>query len=184
MIYIVSGASRSGKTIVAKKMLKEMQVPYMSTDCVMMGFMHGVEKVNLHDKMWPDEIAVKIWGFLKHFILTLMHSEEDYLIEGEAFLPNLVKELMDAYPENLRVVFIGYSSANLTEKVKDVKKYASDHDWLNKESNVFIEEHIKNMIAYAKNIKKECQKVGVTYLDVSKNFEASIEEVLSYLKND
>jgi CRISPR/Cas system CMR-associated protein Cmr5 small subunit len=84
----------------------------------------------------------------------------------------------------LRVVFIGYSSANLTEKVKDVKKYASDHDWLNKESNVFIEEHIKNMIAYAKNIKKECQKVGVTYLDVSKNFEASIEEVLSYLKND
>ena len=42
MLFLVSGTSRSGKTLIAKKILADNQIPYLSFDWLMMGFNHGM----------------------------------------------------------------------------------------------------------------------------------------------
>ena len=182
MIYIVSGASRSGKSIIAKKMLEDYQIPYMPIDVVMMGFMNGVKESGIHDKMWPNEIAKKLWGFLEGCIETLIHQDSDYLLEGEAFLPSLIQELIKKYPNKIKVVFIGYSHVTLDKKVKDVKTYPSGkNDWLKQLEDEAIIIHVKNMIDYSLRIKNDCEQYHLPYFDITSNFHSSINQVVSFL---
>ncbi|MHC5182780.1 MAG: hypothetical protein ACYSPI_00655, partial [Planctomycetota bacterium] len=49
MLYLVSGTSRSGKTLIAEKLMEEKQIPYMSLDWLMMGFTNGMPQLGIHD---------------------------------------------------------------------------------------------------------------------------------------
>ncbi len=183
MIYLISGASRSGKSKVASMLHSETGISYLPLDSVMMAFMIGVKDLGIHDKLWPHEIAQKLWGFLEAFIRNLNYNEMDYIIEGEAMKPSLLDALVKDLGENIKVVFIGYDQADPIQKVEECKTYASgEKDWLVKESEEHIKDHIVNMIGYSKTIKEECFKYSIPYFDISKNFNQVIDEVLKYLK--
>lgn len=185
MLYLVSGASRSGKTIIAKKILKQRNIAYMSTDWLMMGFTNGVPEFGIHDRLFPDEIAKKIWSFLKATCESVLCSEVDYVIEGEAILPELVQELLDVHPDKVRICFIGYTDVNPIEKARDIKTCSDGRDdWLLKESDDYLYDHIKNMTTHSRNIKADCEKYGMDYFDTSSDFMGTIEQAMTYLLGD
>jgi hypothetical protein len=181
MIYIISGTSRSGKTLIAKKMMQQYEIPYLSLDWLVMGFTNGIPEYGIHDKLWPNEIAEKFWEYLKAMLENMMWSETDYIIEGEAVLPELINELLTKHPNRIKVCFVGYTNINIRTKVKDVYSYSSGNDWLTNESNDYVEKHISNMIKYSKRIKKSCKKYGIRYFDTSKNFTQVLENTIEYL---
>lgn len=182
MIYIISGTSRSGKTLVAKKMMKQYEIPYVSLDWLVMGFTNGIPEYGIHDKLWPNEIAEKFWFFLKAMLESMIWSETDYIIEGEAVLPELITELLKKHPDSIKICFVGYTNMSISEKLKDVYKYScGENDWLTRESDDYIEKHISNMIEYSKRIKKSCKKYGIRYFDTSKNFTQVLDDSIDYL---
>ena len=87
MIYIISGTSRSGKSIIAQKFMQKRGIPYLSLDWLVMGFTNGIPEYGIHDKLWPDEIAERLWDYLKAMLESIIWSESDIVIEGEALLP-------------------------------------------------------------------------------------------------
>lgn len=181
MLYIISGASRSGKTKVAKELSKRYNLPYLSTDYLMMGFMNGVPEMGIHDKLWPNEIAQKMWRFLEPFMETIIYSQEDYVLEGEAFLPELLKDFIDKYPTQVKVCFMGYHSISVLEKMNYIKTYASKNDWLANLPNHEIVSHIENMIQYSKQIEEMALKNNLTYIDTSEYFINGIETCIGEL---
>ena len=181
MLYIISGASRSGKSMVAKQILNNHNIPFLPLDSVMMAFMNGVEDSGIHDKLWPDVIATKLWGFIKAFCESIIHSDIDYLIEGEAFLPSLLQELLIKYPNQIKICFLGYTEISLVAKYNDILKHATKHDWLVQESDEAIKQHIKNMISYSKTIQKECKKYNMKFFDTSSNFLSALQQAETYL---
>lgn len=181
MIYLISGTSRSGKTLVAKKIMQQYQIPYLSLDWLVMGFTKGIPEYGIHDKLWPNEIAEKFWDFLKAMLENMIWSETDYIIEGEAMLPELINELLKKYPDRIKVCFVGYSNVDVKEKAKDVYNYSYGNDWLTNKSNDYVESHISNMIAYSKMIKKSCEKHGIKYFDTSENFVQALDDAIEYL---
>lgn len=184
MIYIISGTSRSGKTLIAKKMMKQCEIPYMSLDWLVMGFTKGIPEYGIHDKLWPNEIAERFWNFLKAMCENMIWTKIDYIIEGEAVLPGLIDELLKKYPDNIRVCFVGYADANIIEKVKDVYDHSNgENDWLTNEPVDYVESHISNMIEYSKGIKIACEKYNKRYFDTSKNFTEVLDDVIGYLLN-
>lgn len=183
MIYLISGASRSGKSKIANRLHQETGISYLPLDSVMMAFMHGVKEIEIHDKLWPHEIAEKLWGFLEAFIYNLNYNEVDFIIEGEAMLPSLLSTLNQDILPFIKVVFIGYDQANLDQKVVDCKTFSSgSKDWLMNESETNIFNHIENMIAYSKDIKRECLKYHMSYFDTSLNFEEVVLKVVEFLR--
>lgn len=185
MIYIISGTSRSGKTLIAKKMMKEYNIPYMSLDWLVMGFTNGVPEYGIHDKLWPNEIAEKFWDFLKAMCENMIWTKADYILEGEAVLPELITELLEKYPESIKVCFVGYVDVNLNKKVKDVYEYSNgENDWLTNEPNNYVESHINNMIEYSKRIKKACEECNIKYFDTSSDFINVLNSSIEYLMNE
>ena len=74
MLYLVSGASRSGKTMVAENILQRTGIPYLSIDWLVMGFTQGIPEYGVHDRLMPDEIAEGIWPFLKAICANMLWS--------------------------------------------------------------------------------------------------------------
>ncbi|NNK61470.1 MAG: hypothetical protein HKP00_12715 [Flavobacteriaceae bacterium] len=182
MLYIISGTSRSGKTIIAKKMMQICDIPFVSLDWLIMGFTNGIPEYGIHDKLWPDEIAEKFWNFLKALCENMIWTETDYILEGEAVLPELINELLIKYPDSIKICFVGYPSADFKEKVKDVYEYSyGEKDWLTKEPKDYVESHISNMITYSKRIEKDCKTYDIPYFDTSKNFMKVLDTAVAYL---
>jgi len=150
-----------------------------------MGFTNGVPEYGLHDKLWPDEIARKFWKFFKAMIDNMLWEDLDYVIEGEAILPELVFKLINQHPKKIRIVFVGYTDIGVAEKVRLVKKFSDgENDWLTKESEDYINDHISNMVSYSNMIKKECDRYGLPYFDTSRDFLAGIDEATAYLMDE
>jgi len=176
MLFLVSGTSRSGKTLIARKILADNQIPYLSLDWLMMGFNDGIPEYGIHHLLWPNEIAEKMSPFLQGMIGSMLVDGMDYVIEGEAMLPELVAELIAKHPDKVRAVFVGYTEIDVEDKVALVKKHRDgEDDWLTNESDEYIRDHIGNMIAYSKMIKEGCAEHGLSYFDTSEDFLGAIE---------
>ena len=182
MLYLVAGTSRSGKTMIAKKILDLQTIPYLSLDWIVMGFTNGMPQCGIHDKLFPDEIATKLNQFLEAMCENMLWTDVDYVIEGEAVLPESARAMLDKYPENVRVCFVGYPNANVLEKVSDVKTYSEgERDWLTNESDDTIHRHIENMVQYSRKIQTQCAQHNVRYFDTSTDFLQTIDQVTQYL---
>jgi len=182
MLFLVSGASRSGKTLIAKKLLADEQIPYLSLDWLMMGFNDGIPEYGIHHLLWPNEIAEKMAPFLLGMIDSMLVDGMDYLIEGEAMLPRLVADLVEKHPGKIRAVYVGYAEIDVEDKVASVKKHVNGkNDWLTNEPDEYISRHIGNMIAYSKLIRNGCEEHGLSYFDTSDDFPGAIEAATGFL---
>ncbi len=185
MLFLISGTSRSGKTLIARKILADKQIPYLSLDWLMMGFNDGIPEYGIHHLLWPDEIAVKLEPFLRGMIDCMLVDGMDYVIEGEAILPRFVANLVEEHPGKIRAVFVGYNDIDAEEKTKLVKQHGDkDNDWLIKKSDAYIKENSENMIAYSKRIKSDCEKHDLPYFDTSEDFWEAIGTVTDFLVGD
>ena len=182
MLYLVSGTSRSGKTRIARKILADRQIPYLSLDWLMMGFNDGIPGYGIHHLLWPNEIAEKMWPFLRGMIDSMLVDGMDYVIEGEAMLPGLIAGLVEKHPGRIRAVFVGYTEIDVEDKVALVKAYSDgENDWLTTKPDEYIRDHVGNMIAYSKTIRKGCEQHGLPYFDTSGDFPAAIDAATDFL---
>ena len=169
------------KNFSCKNFLKKTGIPYMSVDAIMMGFTNGIPEYGIHDKLWPNEIAEKMWPFLLAMCESMLWTKVDFVLEGEAFLPGLARKMMNEHTDQIKVAFMGYADASAEQKVRAVTAFSSGvGDWLVNEPDDYIKSHITNMIGYSKMIKEECSKHNVPYFDTSTEFEGTI---LSLLKS-
>ena len=182
MLYLISGTSRSGKTIIARNILERKKIPYLSLDWLVMGFTNGIPEYGVHDKLFPDEIAEKLRNFLQAMCESMLWSEVDYVIEGEAILPDLARILLDKHPGKTKTCFVGYTDIDIEEKSRQVKDYSSGKDdWLIDETDDYIFQHIDNMVTHSRKIKDSCKRYNIRYFDTSVDFISSIEKATTYL---
>ena len=182
MLYLISGTSRSGKSLIARRLHQEHGIPYLSTDWLMMGFNDGIPEYGIHHLLWPNEIAKKIWPFLKGMIDNMIFDGMDYVIEGEAMLPSLVAEIIKQHPDKIRVVFVGYCEIEPEVKVALVKQHSDrEDDWLTSQDDDYINDHIGNMIQYSQMIQEECHKHQLPYFDTSSDYSKVVDEITDYL---
>ena len=182
MLYLISGASRAGKTLIAKRISKQKEISYLSLDWLIMGFTNGIPEYGIHDMLFPDDIAERLWCFLKAMLENMIYEDVNYIIEGEAILPELISDLLKKYPDKLKICFVGFTDVDVDKKVKEVKDFSvAQNDWLRDKSDEYITNHINNMIAHSVQIKKSCNESNIRYFDTSKKFPDAIEDALNYL---
>ena len=184
MLYLISGASRAGKTLIARRISEQQSISYLSLDWLIMGFTNGIPEYGIDDMLFPDDIAKRFWSFLKAMLENMIYEDLNYIIEGEAMLPELISDVLKKYPDKLKICFLGFTDIDVNEKVKEVKEFSiSKNDWLSDKSNEYITDHIQNMVAHSVQIKKSCKKNNIKFFDTSKNFPRAIEGAVNYFIN-
>src|SRR5438067_1980290 len=117
MLYLIGGTSRSGKSLMTQKLLSEKGIPYLPLDSAVMGFTNGIPEYGVHDKLFPDEIAKRLWPFVKALCEDLIYVGKDYAVEGEALLPVNASELIARHTGQVKACFMGYCEIDKDQKL-------------------------------------------------------------------
>ena len=181
MLYILGGASRSGKTLLARRAVAEKQIPYFPLYALFGALVHGVPEKGLRYEDSLLERPVKLWPLAKHFFNFFFKEEKGYLIEGDSILPSQIHELI-VESKPVRCCFLGYAELTKDEKLSLVRQYhQGDIDWTKGISDEEMLPMIDEMIQFSKYLRDECAKHGIKYFDISHDFEGVRNEAFEYL---
>lgn len=182
MLYLIGGASRSGKSTIARRMLTEKQVSYFPVDAYISSI-EDVETFGIKYGMDFEEKSEKLWPLLDSLCDHLYELEDSYLIEGDGLLPYRVHEFMQTRNQvHMRVCFVGYCTINPEEKLKLIRANSNHKDdWTRDQSDEKVLSSIESIITFSKYLREECEKYNIKFFDSSDDFLKTQDEIMAFL---
>ena len=123
MIYLIAGATHTGKTAYAQKLLKKYQYPYLSIDHLKMGLIRSgqTELTPMDDYKLPDYL----WPIVREMIKTAIENKQNLIVEG-CYIPfDWQKDFDEPYLENIQYVCLVMSRRYIENHFADIQRYAS-----------------------------------------------------------
>ena len=100
MIVLIAGASHTGKTALAQKLLEKYKYPYLSIDHLKMGLIRSgnTELTPMDD----DDLTEYLWPIIREIIKTAVENKQNLIVEG-CYIPFEWKNDFESeYLENIR----------------------------------------------------------------------------------
>jgi hypothetical protein len=181
MLYVIGGASRSGKTLLARRAVAEKQIPYFPIDALFGALVHGAPEMGIRYEDSFTKRPIKMWPITKHFLDFFFKEEQKYLIEGDSILPSQINKLI-IEQKPVKCCFLGYAELTKEEKLSLVRQYhQGDIDWTKGISDEEMLPMIDKMIEFSKFLREECTKYKIKYFDISHDFEGVRDQAFKYL---
>ena len=100
MIFLIAGASHTGKTLLAQKLLEKYKYPYLSLDLLKMGLIRsGNTALTPED---DEALEAYLWPIAREMIRTAMENQQNLIVEG-SYIPFRWKEdFADAAENEIR----------------------------------------------------------------------------------
>ena len=138
MIILITGASHTGKTALAQKLLEKYKYPYLSIDHLKMGLIRSgnTELTPMDDA----KLTEYLWPIVREMIKTAIENKQNLIVEG-CYIPfDWQKDFDSKYLENIKYFCLIMSESYIRNHFVDIKKYANtienrlDDDWCTMES--------------------------------------------------
>lgn len=183
MLYILGGSSRSGKSIIGRRFVKELAIPFFCIDFLITSFQE-IPSLHIEHGQPFIEKAEKLWPLVKPLLGHLITEEPNYLIEGDGILPKHIVELSQEYPGEVRSCFVGFAAVTIDQKLQEVREFGGQKDdWTKMVEDDELKKYVEMMIEYSKYLKNECTRFDLKYIDVSFEFINRLDEIFKYLSN-
>ena len=138
MIVLITGASHTGKTVLAQKLLEKYKYPYLSIDHLKMGLIRtGYTKLTVKD---DDMLTEYLWPIVREMIKTAIENRQNLIVEG-CYIPfDWVNDFEQEYLDNIRYYCLVMSKKYIENNFDNIKKYANtvesriDDEWCTMES--------------------------------------------------
>ena len=139
MIILITGASHTGKTVLAQKLLEKYKYPYLSIDHLKMGLIRSgnTELTPMSD---GEELTAYLWPIVREMIKTAIENKQNLIVEG-CYIPfDWQKDLDLEYLESIKYYCLVMSEGYIKNHFEDIKGYANtienrlDDDWCTMES--------------------------------------------------
>ena len=169
MIILITGASHTGKTALAQKLLEKYKYPYLSIDHLKMGLIRSgnTELTSMDD----DKLTEYLWPIVREMVKTAIENKQNLIVEG-CYIPfDWQKDFDSKYLESIKYYCLVMSEEYIRNHFDDIKKYATiienrlDDEWCTMES----------VLADNAEILVFAQKYDVNYILIEDKYEINIE---------
>ncbi|GEQ15810.1 MULTISPECIES: adenylate kinase [Clostridium] len=147
MIILIAGASHTGKTVLAQKILEKYKITYLSIDHLKMGLIRSE-----NTKLTPEddgELVPYLWSIVKEIIKTAIENNQNLVIEGVYIPFDWKKSFENKYLKEIQYYCIVMTKEYIEKHFSDVKKYANTIENRVDDSyctmQLIIEENNKNL---------------------------------------
>ena len=112
MVIMIAGASHTGKTNLAQKLLETYHYPYLSIDHLKMGL---IRSGNTDLTPMDDEALVGyLWPIVREMIKTAIENHQNLIVEG-CYIPfDWEKDFPEAYRAQIRYLCLIFSKDYIT----------------------------------------------------------------------
>ncbi len=123
MVILIAGASHTGKTALAQKLLEKYHYPYLSIDHLKMGLIRsGNTELTPTD---DENLTVYLWPIVREMTKTAIENHQSLIIEG-CYIPfNWAEDFEKEYRDNIRYCCLVMSKDYITKHFDDIKRYAN-----------------------------------------------------------
>jgi hypothetical protein len=182
MLLFIGGAARSGKGILARRLLREAQLPYLSLDVLKMGLTRGVPEYAIDPNAGGPSVAERMWPLIFQMSQSLVRDQVDYVFEGE-LLPQHVAALHAAHPTQVAGCFLGYRLIRPQEKLYAIRTFGGHpNDWPQEYADDDLLSIIRREIAFSTYLHTECARCNLPYFDTAQGFAEAIHGVVAYVQ--
>lgn len=124
MIILITGASHTGKTILAQKLLEKYKYPYLSIDHLKMGLIRSGN--TMLTPMSDDRILTNyLWPIVCEMIKTAIENKQNLVVEG-CYIPfDWTKDFEKEYLDEIRFYCLVMSVKYIENHLDDIRKFAS-----------------------------------------------------------
>lgn len=124
MILLIAGASHTGKTALAQRLLEKYGYPYLSIDHLKMGLIRSG-----HTALTPEssdrDLTDYLWPIVREMIKTAIENKQNLIVEG-CYIPFDWKESFgEKYLPHIRYRCLVMSEAYIRSRFGDIRRYAN-----------------------------------------------------------
>ena len=169
MIIIITGASHTGKTALAQKLLEKYKYPYLSIDHLKMGLIRSgnTELTPMDD----NDLTEYLWPIVREMIKTAIENKQNLVVEG-CYIPfDWQKDFDKEYLDNIKYYCLIMSEKYIRNHFANIKKYA------NVIENRLDDEccTIESIVADNAEVLSLAQKHNVNYILIEDKYEINID---------
>lgn len=171
MVIIITGASHTGKTLLAQRMLEKYKYPYLSIDHLKMGLIRsGNTSLTPED---DDELTIYLWPIVREMIKTAIENKQNLIVEG-CYIPfDWRKDFDVEYSANIRFICLAMTDDYIDSHIDDIINHASD-----------IESRLDDADCNAAGIKEDNKRFKEGFENAGEHIElidSSYEQVLNLI---
>ena len=173
MIVIITGASHTGKTVLAQRMLEKYQYPYLSIDHLKMGLIRsGNTDLTPED---DDELVGYLWPIVCEMIKTAIENRQNLIVEG-CYIPYDWRKNFDKeYLTEISFICLAMTDAYIEAHFDDIRDHGSE-----------VENRMNDSYCTADWIKSENRKIiegfqrmGEPIILINDDYEKAMMEILN-----
>lgn len=168
MILLIAGASHTGKTAFAQRLLEKYKIPYLSIDHLKMGLIRsGQTALTVYD---DDKLTEYLWGIVKEMIKTAIENDQSLIAEG-CYIPfDWKKDMGEKYLKNIRYICLVMSESYIRSHFDDIKGYENVI-----EKRLYDECTMEQVLRDNAETLEQCRKHGLEYILIDTDYDFDIE---------
>lgn len=168
MIILITGASHTGKTLLAQRLLETEQYPYLSMDLLKMGLIRSGNTSLTPEK--DEELTAYLWPIVREMIKTAIENQQNLIVEG-GYIPFCWKEdLAEEYQRHIRYYCLIMSRTYIERHFSEIKRHANaierriDDSWCT----------IQSVLAENARYLDGCRQYGCDYILIDDHYPADM----------
>lgn len=169
MIILITGASHTGKTVLAQKLLEKYKFPYLSIDHLKMGLIRS-GNTSLTPLSDDTDLTAYLWPIVREIIKTAVENEQNLIVEG-CYIPfDWAKDFSQEYLNSIKFCCLVMSENYIRNHFDDIKQHAN-----------FIEKRldddltIQNVLKDNANYLALAKENNLKYFLIENNYEVDFE---------
>ncbi len=170
MIILISGASHTGKTVLAQRLMERLDYPYLSIDHLKMGLIRS-GNTQLTPMSDDKDLTAYLWPIVREIVKTAVENKQSLIVEG-CYIPfDWQNDFDSEYLESIKYYCLVMSEKYIRNHFADIKKYANiiesrlDDEWCT----------IENILADNAEMLCLAQKHNVNYILIEDKYEINID---------
>lgn len=170
MIILIAGASHTGKTLLAQRLLEKYNYPYLSIDHLKMGLIRS-KNTNLTPDDSDEKLTKYLWPIVREIIKTNIENSQNLIVEG-CYIPfNYKEDFEDKYLDSIKYVCLIMTSEYIDRHYEDIIEHENKIEKRLYESDINIENLKKENI----NNLKMCKKYNNDYILIDKKYDVDFK---------
>ena len=170
MVILISGASHTGKTLLADKLVKKHGYACISQDLLKMGLIRsGNTDICVDD---TEGLRPYLWNITKEIVKTAVENGQNLIVEG-CYIPMNYREFFDKrYLDDIRFVCLVMSERYIRANFDDVVNYA---DAIEKRADDDID--LERLVRCNAYFLSRCVKCGAPYLLIDEQYRVDWDPI-------
>lgn len=124
MIVLITGASHTGKTVLAQKLLEKYKYPYLSIDHLKMGLIRS-KNTELTPMSSDNDLTEYLWPIVCEMVKTTIENNQNLVVEG-CYIPfDWQKDFEKEYLKHIQYYCLVMSEDYIKNNFAHIKEYAS-----------------------------------------------------------